>query len=61
MTNEDVKSLIRNFVAQSSLNRLAPADDDDIFAVCVDEMFAMQLVAFVEKAFGISLGMTISI
>jgi acyl carrier protein len=54
MTAEENKQKIREFifrfVRQSELR-----DDEDIFALgFVNSMFAMQLVAFVEKEFGIT-------
>lgn len=51
---DDCKPRIRKFVI-----RLFPAydlrDDEDIFAGFVDSLFAMQLVLFVEREFGIAL------
>lgn len=46
---EQIRSFIAKFVREHDLQ-----DEDDIFALgLVDSMFAMQMVLFVEQAFGI--------
>jgi len=53
MTTADTKAKIREFLARFIGNR-SVADSDDIFALgFVNSLFAMQLVLFVEKDFGI--------
>lgn len=56
MTNEqttDTRELIRQYLSRHFGNRQV-GDDDDIFALgFVTSLFAMQLVMFVEKEFGI--------
>ena len=51
---EDIKQKTRTFLARSLQNHDL-RDDDDIFALgFVNSLLAMQLVAFVEKEFGIT-------
>ncbi|MFI5727004.1 acyl carrier protein [Streptomyces cyaneofuscatus] len=55
MTQDDVRTRIREFLTPHLNGR--PLDDtDDIFALgYVNSLFAMQLVLFLEKSFGIAL------
>jgi acyl carrier protein len=49
----EIKEQLRTFLARFMHNRELP-DDEDIFALGIlNSLFAMQLVAFVEKEFGI--------
>lgn len=54
MNSEDIKAKTRDFMAKSFPGR--PIEDDqDIFALgFVNSLFAMQLVMFVEKEFGMT-------
>lgn len=53
---EEQKQKIREFLARNLRNH-EPGDDEDIFALgFVTSLFAMQLVMFVEKEFGITVG-----
>jgi len=54
MTTDDNKAKIRAFIAGHVRHRELP-DDADIFATgFVNSLFAMQLVMFVEKEFGVT-------
>jgi acyl carrier protein len=54
MTIEDIKAKTRAFIGKSFQNN-SINDDEDIFALgFVNSLFAMQLVMFVEKEFGIT-------
>lgn len=54
MTTEEIKQTVRSFFARFFSN-VDLADDQDIFALgFVNSLFAMQLVLFVEKEFGIA-------
>jgi methoxymalonate biosynthesis acyl carrier protein len=56
MTPEIIASSLRQFMARSFEGRTI-ADDDDIFAAgFANSLFAMQLVAFVEREFGVEIG-----
>lgn len=49
----DNKPIIRKFLARFFRSELR--DEDDIFAIgCVNSLFAMQLVMFIEREFGIA-------
>jgi methoxymalonate biosynthesis acyl carrier protein len=53
MMAEEIKSAIRQFLAQP-LRNYELQDDQDIFALgIVNSLFAMQLVLFIEKSFAI--------
>jgi acyl carrier protein len=55
MTDETIAGPIRNFLSRSFAGRDV-ADQDDIFALgFANSLFAMQLVAFIEKEFGIDI------
>jgi acyl carrier protein len=55
MTDENISSPIRDFIARAFEGRVV-GDDEDIFALGFgNSLFAMQLVAFVEKEFGIEI------
>lgn len=55
LMNEDIKTKVREFIAQFFQN-YELADDEDIFALgFVNSLFAMQLVMFVEKEFQITI------
>lgn len=54
MSTTEIKAKIRTFLSKYLRNH-QPDDDQDIFALgLVNSLFAMQLVNFVEKEFGIS-------
>lgn len=54
MSTAEIKVAIRTFLTKYLRNN-QPGDDQDIFALgLVNSLFAMQLVNFVEKEFGIS-------
>lgn len=54
MSTAEIKAAIRTFLFRYLRNN-QPGDDQDIFALgLVNSLFAMQLVNFVEKEFGIS-------
>lgn len=54
MTTEQIKARIRDFCSRYFRSD-AVRDDDDIFALGhVNSLFAMQLVMFVEKEFGMT-------
>jgi methoxymalonate biosynthesis acyl carrier protein len=54
MTAEDIKAKTRTFMAKHFQNHDLQ-DDDDIFALgFVNSLFAMQLVLFVEREFGMT-------
>jgi methoxymalonate biosynthesis acyl carrier protein len=56
MTPEIIASSLRQFMARSFEGRTI-ADDDDIFAAgFANSLFAMQLLAFVEREFGVEIG-----
>lgn len=51
--NGDVKETLRNFVTRS-INFPDLADDDDLFeSGLVNSLFAIQLMTFIEKTFGV--------
>lgn len=51
-TKESIRSFVNRFVKKQDL-----ADDEDLFASSfVNSLFAMQLVLFVEKTFGVVVG-----
>lgn len=51
--NEDVKESIRHFVTRS-INFPELGDDDDLFeSGLVNSLFAIQLMTFIEKTFGV--------
>jgi len=53
MQNQEIRTQIRAFLAKF-FNNIEVEDDQDIFAMgFVNSLFAMQLVLFVEKEFGI--------
>lgn len=53
MTEQEIRAALREFVGRFVRGMLA--DGDDIFATgFVNSMFAMQLVQFVETAFGVA-------
>lgn len=53
--NEDIAAPIRGFIANRYPD-VAIADDVDIFSLgFVNSLFAMELVMFIEKSFGISI------
>jgi acyl carrier protein len=55
MADESIAGPIRSFLSRSFAGR-AVADQDDIFALgFANSLFAMQLVAFIEKQFGIDI------
>jgi acyl carrier protein len=55
-TMDAVKEDIKAFLSRALRNR-AVADEQDIFAAgFVNSLFAMQLVMFVEKKFGVAVG-----
>lgn len=55
MTDETIAGPIRHFLSRS-FNGRDVADQDDIFALgFANSLFAMQLVAFIEKEFGIDI------
>ncbi len=52
---EDVKDKIRSFISKSFRNH-ALKDDEDIFSLgYVNSMFALELVLFIEREFGITI------
>ena len=54
MTVEDIKARTRAFIVKAFPNH-AIQDDEDVFALgFVNSLFAMQLVMFVEKEFGMT-------
>jgi methoxymalonate biosynthesis acyl carrier protein len=54
MSAAEIKLKIRAFLSKY-LRSHEPGDDEDIFALgLVNSLFAMQLVSFVEKEFGIT-------
>ena len=56
MTSDTIAPPLRQFMARSFEGR-AIADHDDIFALgFANSLFAMQLVAFVEREFGVEIG-----
>lgn len=55
MADESIAGPIRSFLSRS-FGGHAVADQDDIFALgFANSLFAMQLVAFIEKEFGIDI------
>jgi methoxymalonate biosynthesis acyl carrier protein len=56
LDNEDVKTVIRNFLVRS-INIPDLGDDDDLFATgLVNSLFAVQLTTFIEKRFKLEIG-----
>jgi methoxymalonate biosynthesis acyl carrier protein len=56
MTSDHIASPLRQFMARSFDGRVI-ADHDDIFALgFANSLFAMQLVAFVERQYGVEIG-----
>lgn len=56
MTADTIASPLRQFMTRSFEGRTI-ADHDDIFALgFANSLFAMQLVAFVEREFGVEIG-----
>jgi acyl carrier protein len=54
MSAAEIKGKVREFLSMYLRNH-EPGDEDDIFALgLVNSLFAMQLVSFVEKEFGIT-------
>ena len=56
-TVEEVKATVREFILSSiAITKLG--DDDDLFeSGIVNSLFAVQLMTFIEKTFGIDVGM----
>ncbi len=56
-TAEDIKKTVREFIL-SSITVTSLRDDDDLFdSGIVNSLFAVQLMTFIEKRFGIEVGM----
>lgn len=52
-----IKETVRNFIA-SSISIKGLKDDDDLFeSGIVNSLFAVQLMTYIEKTFGIEVGM----
>lgn len=55
--SNQVKEIVRSFI-HSSVNMDALGDDENLFeSGIVNSLFAVQLMTFVEKKFGIEIGM----
>jgi acyl carrier protein len=55
MSDEEVRSRLRAFIARVAHGH-AFEDDDDVFALgLVTSMFALELVTFVESSFGLTI------
>jgi acyl carrier protein len=56
-TAQDIKDTVRRFISHS-VNLTELNDDDNLFeSGIVNSLFAVQLMTFIEKAFGIEVGM----
>jgi methoxymalonate biosynthesis acyl carrier protein len=54
MTEDEIRHQVRSFLSEH-LRNIDIADDEDLFgAGLVNSLFAMQVVLFVEKAFGLA-------
>ncbi len=54
--SKNVKDIVRNFI-NNSINIDALGDDEDLFETgLINSLFAVQLMTFVERKFGVEIG-----